>query len=113
MGQRELRLHLDLMNKEGLPGDSGITSGSFAWRDHEIVKLKSQRGERKASKRAESLGCRRADVSAFRELLGGISWDAALTGQGAGESWWVFKDHLPQAGAQSIPLLREMSRRST
>ena len=43
----------------------------------------------------------------FRELLGRKTWEKALEGRGAQESWLVFKDHLLQAQKQSISRKRK------
>ncbi|KFV00164.1 hypothetical protein N340_13736, partial [Tauraco erythrolophus] len=50
-----------------------------------------------------TLDFRRADFGLLRDLLGRVSWDKALEGGGAQESWIIFKDHLLQAQERCIP----------
>ena len=99
-------LDLALMNKEGLVGNVKL-KGSLGCSDHEMVEFKILRAARRADSTLTTLGFRRADFSLFRDLLGRVSWDAALEGRGAQGSWLIFKDHLLHAQEGCIPTKRK------
>ena len=97
-------LDLVLTNKKGLVSNMKL-KGSLGYRDHEIMEFKILRMSKRVHSKLATLDFRRADFELFRELLGRVTWDKALEGRGAQESWSVFKDHLLQAQKQCI--LRE------
>ena len=68
-----------------------------------MVVFKILRQSKRVHSKLATLDFRRADFELFRELLGRVTWDKALEGRGAQESWSVFKDHLLQAQKQCIP----------
>ncbi|GAB0176134.1 hypothetical protein GRJ2_000078600 [Grus japonensis] len=107
--RRGAMLDLILTNKEGLVGDVKL-KGSLDCSDHEMVEFKILRAVRRAHSKLTTLDCRRADFGLFRDLLGRVSWDKALEGRGAQDSWLVFKGHLLQAQERCIPTKRKSCR---
>ena len=61
--------------------------------NYEMVEFKILRAMSRACSKLTTLDFRRADFGLFRDLLGKVSWDKALEGRGAQESWLIFKDH--------------------
>ncbi|GAB0182933.1 mitochondrial enolase superfamily member 1 [Grus japonensis] len=55
------------------------------------MEFKILRAVRRAHSKLTALGFRRADFGLLRDLLGRVSWDKALEGRGAQDSWLVFK----------------------
>ncbi|GAB0205246.1 hypothetical protein GRJ2_002990200 [Grus japonensis] len=94
--RRGAMLDLILTNKEGLVGDVKL-KGSLGCSDHEMVEFRILRAARRARSKLTTLDFRRADFGLFRDLLGRISWDKALEGKGAQDSWLIFKGDLLQA----------------
>jgi len=74
------------------------------------VEFKTLRAARRVRSKLTTLDFRRADLSLLRDLLDRISWDKALEGRGAQDSWSVFKDHLLQAQERCIPTGRKSGR---
>ncbi|PKU28198.1 glycerol kinase [Limosa lapponica baueri] len=99
---RGAMLDIVLTNKEGLVGNVKL-KGSLGCSDHEIVEFKTIRAAQKMHSKLTTLDFRRADIGVLRYLHGRVTWEKALEGRGAQESWLVFKDHLPQAQEQCIP----------
>ena len=89
-------LDLVLTNKEGLVGNVKL-KGSLGCSDHEMVEFKILRAARSAHSKLTTRDFRRAEFHLFGDLLGRVSWDKALKGRGAQESWLIFKDYLLQA----------------
>jgi len=72
-----------------------------------MVEFNILRASKRVCSKVATLDFRRADLEFFRELLGKVTWEKALEGRGAQESWLVFKDHLLQAQKQSISRKRK------
>lgn len=70
--------------------------GSLNCEDHEM-EFEILKAPRKAHRKLTTLDFRRADFGLHRDLVCRVSWDKALEGRGAQESWLIFKDHLLQA----------------
>ncbi|GAB0192671.1 hypothetical protein GRJ2_001732400 [Grus japonensis] len=102
-------LDLVVTNKEGLVGNVKL-KGSLGCSDHEMVELKILRAVRRADSKLTTLDLRRVDLGLFRDLLGRVSWDKALEGRGAQDSWLVFKGHLLQAQERCSPTKRKSSK---
>jgi len=75
-----------------------------------MVEFKILRASKRVCSKFATLDFRRADLELFRELLGKVTWEKALEGRGAQESWLVFKDHLLQAQKQCIPRKRKVGK---
>ena len=86
-------LDLILTNKEGLVSNVKL-KGNLGCSDHKMVQFKILRASKTVLNKLATLDFRRADFELFRELLGRVTWDKALEGRGAQESWSVFKDRL-------------------
>lgn len=59
----------------------------------------------------DSIKCRdvafeRADFTSLRQLMGGMSWEAALKGEGEQGSWQAFKSSCLQVPEECSPVLR-------
>ncbi|PKU31506.1 rna-directed dna polymerase from mobile element jockey-like [Limosa lapponica baueri] len=89
--RRDALLDLVLTNKEGLVEDVKV-GGSLGCSDHEKMEFRIVGTMHKTS-RTETLDFRRANFDLFKKLLGETSWDRALEGREAPESWSIFK-HL-------------------
>ena len=76
------------------------------------MEFKTLRAARRVRSKLTTLDFRRADLSLLRDLLDRISWDKALEGRGAQDSWSVFKDHLLLAQERCIPTKRNSDRNS-
>jgi len=72
-----------------------------------MVEFKILRVSERVHSKLATLGFRRADLELFRELLGRVTWEKALEGKGAQESWSIFKDHLLQAQKPVHPEKKE------
>ena len=59
-----------------------------------MVELKILRVSKRVLSKLSTLDFWRADFKLFLELLGRVTWDKALEGRGAQESWSVFRNHL-------------------
>ena len=59
-----------------------------------MVEFKILRVSERVHSKLATLGFRRADLELFRELLGRVTWEKALEGREAQESWSIFKNHL-------------------
>ena len=81
--------------------------GSLGCSDHRMVEFKILRESKRMHSKLATLDFRRADFELFREVFGRVTWEKALEGRGAQESWLVFKDHLLQAQKQSISRKRK------
>lgn len=81
-------------------------SGCLGCSDHEMVKFKTLRAERRMCSELTTLYFRRADFDLFRNLLDRVLWDKHLDGRGKPESWLIFKDGLLQVQEQCIPTKR-------
>lgn len=82
------------------PNDRGDNKGRWYAgshsHQHEMVDFKILGAKRRLHSKLTALDCRRADFDLFSYLLARVSWDKALNGRGAQESWLVFKNHLLQ-----------------
>lgn len=54
--------------------------GSLGCWDHGMVELETLGAARRAQSKCMTLGCRRANFSLFRGLLGSVPWDNAQEG---------------------------------
>lgn len=100
--RRDALLDMLLADKEELLKDvkaEGCTGRS----SHEIVEFRILREVSKTN-RITALHFRRAVFSLFRYLLGRISWETALEGNGAKERWIIFKDSLLRAEVVSYDM---------
>ena len=77
-----------------------------------MAELKTLRAARKAHSKLTTMDFRRADFGLFRDLLGRVTWDKALEGRGAQESWLIFKDHPLQAQERCILTKRKSGKTS-
>ncbi|GAB0189368.1 hypothetical protein GRJ2_001402100 [Grus japonensis] len=109
--RRGAMLDLVLTNKEVLVGNVKL-KGSLGCSDCEIVEFKILRAVRRAHSKLTTLGLRRANFGFFRDLLGRVSWDKALEGREAQESWSLFKGHLLQAQERCIPTKRKSGKKA-
>lgn len=82
-------------SKRGLVRNAKL-EGSLDCKDHEM-EFEILKAARKAHRKLTTLEFRRADFGLDRHLVCKVSWDKALEGRGAQESWLIFKDHLLQA----------------
>jgi len=92
-----------LTNEEGLVSNVKL-KGSFGCSEHKMVEFKILRVPKRVLSKLATLDFRKVEL--FRELLGRVTWDKALEGREAHESWSVVKDHLLQVQKQCI--LRKM-----
>ncbi|PKU41091.1 glycerol kinase [Limosa lapponica baueri] len=99
--KRHAMLNLVLINSKGLVRNVKL-KGNLGCADHEMVEFKILRAVRRTHSKLTTLNFRRAVFGFFRDLLGGVSWDKALEGRGAQESWVIFKDYLLQSQARCI-----------
>lgn len=83
-------------NKKEPVGDV-LINGSLGCTDHEKVESKILKGMRKESNKTQTLDFRRRDFSLFRDLVGGIPWEAPLKGKGVRERWQTSKGSFLQA----------------
>jgi len=91
--RRSVILDFDLIHKEGLVGNVKLKS-SLGLSDHEMMEFKKLKATRRAHSKLTTLDFRKADIGLFRDLLSRVSWDKALEGRGAQETWLIFKDLL-------------------
>ena len=71
------------VDREELVGNL-IINGRLGCSDHGIVGCSILRG--KVADRVQTIDFKRPDFELFRELVGGIIWEATLKGKGAEES---------------------------
>ena len=74
-----------------------------------MVELKILRVSKRVLSKLSTLDFWRADFKLFLELLGRVTWDKALEGRGAQESWSVFRNHL-QDLKQFIPRKKKVGK---
>ena len=74
-----------------------LISGSLGYIDHEIVESKILRGMGKEGSSIPTLDFRITDFSLFRDLVGGILWEAPVKGKGIRERWQTSKGSFLQA----------------
>ncbi|GAB0175687.1 hypothetical protein GRJ2_000033900 [Grus japonensis] len=103
--RRSTMLDIALAKKEGLVENRKL-KGRVGSSDHEMVEFNILRAARRSHSKLTTPDFRRADCGLFRDLLGRIPWDKALEGQGAQDSWLIFKGHLLQAQERCIPTKR-------
>jgi len=72
-----------------------------------MVEFKILKAARRVHSKLTTLDFRRADFGLFWNMLGRVSWDKALEGREARESWLIFKDRLLQAQENYIPTKRK------
>ena len=94
--------------RERLVGDV-MVGGRLVHSDHEMIVVLILREVRMGVSRTATLDFWKANSGLFRSLVDRATWEAALKGKGAQESWTVFKTEILRAQDQAIPMCQKTS----
>jgi len=107
-----IMLDLVLTSQERMVSNVKLKS-SLGCSDHKVMEFKIFKISKRVCSKLATLDFREADLELFRELLGKVTWDKALEGRGAQESWLVSKDCLLQAQKQCMQRKRKAGKNAS